>query len=45
LTKSLNWRDSKDGLYAQAFEFETSGDFDIMPREIVEFFALPPELR
>jgi hypothetical protein len=44
-SKSLKWRDTKDGLHNEVFEFETSGDFSVMPTQLMQFFKQYPENR
>jgi hypothetical protein len=43
--KSIGWKDTKNNLFNEQFEFEFAGDFNTLPIEIMSLFAKHPELR
>lgn len=44
-SKDLNWSDSKEGLFNDVFEFESAELYDVVPKQMMEFFKDYPEWR
>ena len=45
VSKDLSWSDSKEGLFNDVFEFESAELYDVVPKQMMEFFKDYPEWR